>query len=237
MRSFAIVLADVDVILTEYLSGFLERRGHRVLISAPTHGAVRDAVQSCGADICLLDLALRDSEDITDLRRLVVSCPSTLVVVRTANPSSQLMQSALAAGAAGYVHKSRGAQVLLEALTRVGEGEIVIEGSFVRPATESDPADVAHLRQLVSYLTPRERECLIMLAEGKNTAAIAAGLGVSRTTVRSHVQSVLNKLDVHSRLEAATLAVRCQLTELTTEMTPAGTPARVVRLPAAGERR
>jgi two-component system nitrate/nitrite response regulator NarL len=236
MQSFAIVLADVDVILTEYLAGFLERRGHRVLISTPTHSAVRDAVQSYDADICLLDLALRDGEDIADLRRLVVSCPSTLVAVRTANPSSQLMQAALSAGAVAYVHKSRGAQVLLEALTRVTDGEIVIEGSFARPAAaEVDPADVLHLRKLVSYLTPRERECLVMLAEGKNTAAMAAGLGVSRTTVRSHVQSVLNKLDVHSRLEAATLAVRCQLTA---EPEPADQgPARVVRLPAAGERR
>lgn len=236
MQSFSIVLADIDAILTEYLAGFFERRGHRVLISVPAYSAVRDTVHSFDADICVLDLALRDGEDVDSLRRLVVECPSTLAVVRTANPSSECMQAAIDAGAVGYVHKSRGAQVLLETLTRVADGEIVIEGSFARPAAEADTTDVTHLRRLVGYLTPRERECLILLAEGKNTVAMAAQLGLSHTTVRSHVQAVLNKLGVHSRLEAATLAVRCQLTgEVTPVARPA--PAPVVRLKAAGGRR
>ena len=232
MESLAIVIADVDAILTEYLAGFFERRGHRVLIAVPTHAAVRDAVHAFDADVCLLDLTLRDGADLGNLRRLVAESPSTLIVVRTGDPSSELMQAALAAGAVGYVHKSRGAMPLLEALIRVMDGEIVVEGTFARTAQDVETEDVTHLRHLVGYLTPRERECLIMLAEGRNTATIATTLGVSRTTVRSHVQAVLSKLGVHSRLEAATLAVRCQLIADDAEPERFVASSRVVRLPS-----
>ena len=64
---------------------------------------------------------------------------------------------------------------------------------------------------LAEHLTGREWQCLAMLVEGLNTTAMTARLGVSRTTVRTHVQALLTKLGVHSRLEAASLAVRYRL--------------------------
>ena len=67
---------------------------------------------------------------------------------------------------------------------------------------------------MASHLTSRERECLMMLVEGLDTAAMVDLLGVSRTTVRTHLQSVLTKLGVHSRLEAASFAVRHRLPDL-----------------------
>lgn len=82
----------------------------------------------------------------------------------------------------------------------------------MRDAFPSDPPP-AELAHLVRYLTPRERECLAHLAAGHDTAVIAEKLGVSRTTVRTHVQSVLVKLGVHSRLEAAALASRYGLVD------------------------
>jgi DNA-binding NarL/FixJ family response regulator len=203
----SIVVADVDAILAEYLSSFLERHGYDVLISTPTHAAVRDAVRRRRPDVCLLDLALRDGDDPEHIAELAAVSPDTAVVVRTADTSSTTMQATLAAGAVGYVHKSRGPLLLLEVLARVCDGEVVVEGTFARsaPAVEEVAADV---RRLIGFLTPRERECLAMLAEGMNTAAMATALAVSHTTIRTHVQSILTKLGVHSRLEAASLAAR-----------------------------
>jgi two-component system nitrate/nitrite response regulator NarL len=230
-----IVIADVDAILTEYLSSMLERNGHRVLISVPAHAAVRDAVRAIGPDLCLLDLALRDGANLTDLRRLVAENPDTAVVVRTADPSVEQMQAALAAGAAGYVHKSRGAMVLLDALTRVADGEVVVEGVFTRTAAVADESpEQAYRSDLVRRLTPRERECLVLLGDGSSTRAMAAELGVSITTVRSHVQALLGKLGVHSRLEAAAIARRCNLDPEVAP--PPGDRARVVRLSGSAGR-
>jgi two-component system nitrate/nitrite response regulator NarL len=75
-----------------------------------------------------------------------------------------------------------------------------------RPARDRARSDDA--RRLAAFLTGRERECLNLLVEGLDTSSIATKLGVSAATVRTHVQSVLTKLGVHSRLEAASYAVR-----------------------------
>jgi two-component system nitrate/nitrite response regulator NarL len=230
---FSIVIADVDAILAEYLSSFLERHGHDVLISTPTHAAVRDAVGRRRPDVCLLDLALRDGDNPQFVAELTAASPDTAVVVRTADTSSTTMQATLAAGAVGYVHKSRGPLLLLEVLARVCDGEVVVEGTFARsaPAVEEVAADV---RRLIGFLTPRERECLAMLAEGMNTAAMANALAVSHTTIRTHVQSILTKLGVHSRLEAASFAARSGIVGTNT---PATEPASRVVVRFAGKSR
>jgi DNA-binding CsgD family transcriptional regulator len=73
---------------------------------------------------------------------------------------------------------------------------------------------------MANYLTHRELECLALLAAGLDTAAMAARLGLSTTTIRSHVQAVLTKLGVHSRLEAASLAMRYHLVDATEPCEP-----------------
>lgn len=206
-QSLAIVIADVDVLTTEHVSDLLERHGFRVRIAPPTHAAVADWVRRYGADLCLVDVALRDGTDIDGLAGLHQACPAAKVIVRTADTSPETMRAALDAGASGYVHKSRGPIVLVEAIRRVVDGEVVIEGSFARPAA-THPDEDAYFLRLVGSLTPRQYECLELLAEGKSTIAIADHLGVSVMTVRSHVQAVLGKLGVRSRLEAASLMTR-----------------------------
>lgn len=205
--TLAIVVADIDALVTEYLSTLLERYGHHVRIAVATHAAVHAAVGAFDADACIIDLQLRDGQDPANIRRLTSDYPQTRVVVRTADTSSQIMQATLAAGAAGYLHKSRGPIQLIDLLTRVTEGNVVVEGTFARtaPAEEEMAAD---FRRLMDSLTPRERECLDLIVAAQGTAAMARQLGVSTMTVRSHVQSLLTKLGVHSRLEAASLTAR-----------------------------
>jgi DNA-binding NarL/FixJ family response regulator len=80
------------------------------------------------------------------------------------------------------------------------------------PGTRRPPQQDA-ARRLAAFLTGRERQCLTLLVEGLDTTGMAAKLGVSQATVRTHVQSLLTKLGVHSRLEAASFAVRYRLLE------------------------
>lgn len=206
-QSLAIVIADIDVLTVEYVSDLLERHGFRVRIAPPVNAAVGDWILRYGADLCLVDIALRDGADVAGIAWLHREYPSTKIVVRTADTSPETMRAALDAGASGYVHKSRGPVVLVEAIRRVVDGEVVVEGSFARPATP-DPGAHEDFLRLVGSLTPRQYECLELLAEGKSTVAIADHLGVSVMTVRSHVQAVLGKLGVRSRLEAASLMAK-----------------------------
>lgn len=207
--SLTIVIADVDVLAVEYVSDLLERHGFYVRIAPPVHAAVGDWILRYGADLCLIDVALRDGVDVAAIAWLHLEYPSTRIVIRTADTSPETMRATLDAGASGYVHKSRGPVVLVEAIRRVVEGEVVVEGSFARTASHN-PHEDEDFRRLVASLTPRQYECLELLAEGKGTVAMAHQLGVSVMTVRSHVQAVLGKLGVRSRLEAASLMARRQ---------------------------
>ena len=113
-------------------------------------------------------------------------------------------------------------------------GEVVVDVPQVQSPRRSPEPNQA--LRLASHLTGRERECLMMLVEGLDTAAMVGRLGVSRTTVRTHLQAVLTKLGVHSRLEAASFAVRHRLPDLWAagEGVPAAAPAvRPAAAPAA----
>jgi two-component system nitrate/nitrite response regulator NarL len=208
-HSFATVIADVDVLAVEHVADLLERHGFRVRIAPPVHAAVGDWILRYGADLCLVDVALRDGVDVEGIAHLHRSYPDTKIIVRTADMSPETMRAVLDAGAVGYIHKSRGPVVFIEAIRRVLEGEVVVEGSFARPSV-SGPDDQAGFQRLVASLTPRQYECLELLAEGKSTVAIANHLGVSVMTVRSHVQAMLGKLGVRSRLEAASIMAKHQ---------------------------
>jgi two-component system nitrate/nitrite response regulator NarL len=119
------------------------------------------------------------------------------------------MRQAVRLGAVGYVPKTWGIHKLVHALGRVIDGAVVLDA----PRTTSVRSDVSEARRLAAHLTARERECLALLVEGLDTPAMTLRLGVSTTTVRSHVQALLTKLGVHSRLEAATFAVRYDLVD------------------------
>jgi two-component system nitrate/nitrite response regulator NarL len=209
-NALKVVLADLDVVFIEALAIVLAREGHRVVAAAATRGALIDGIREFEPDVCVTDNAFPDGAVLDVIEQLVPISPRTRIVMLTADGDAATLRQALDAGAAGYVHKSRGLAVLIDALQRVVNDEIVVGASFARRRTDDDNAP---LQRLATYLTHREAECLTLLAEGLDTTAMARRLGVSRTTVRSHVQAVLTKLGAHSRLEAASMAIRFGLVE------------------------
>lgn len=211
-ESLDVVLADDQVVLIDALAGLLSHQGHRVVASATSRQSLVDDVKTFEPDVCVTDSRFRDGDGLAVLFELSLASPRTRFVVLTGDSSTETMRRALDAGAAAVVHKSRRVAVLLDVLERVRAGEVVIEGSFLRPDAVQ-PGAQPQLRRLAAYLTDRELECLGLLTEGMDTEMMSRELGVSRTTVRSHVQAVLNKLGVHSRLEAASMAVRFGLVE------------------------
>jgi two-component system nitrate/nitrite response regulator NarL len=207
-----IVLADGHMVFLDALSGVLGLSGYQVVATALTCAGLLEHIRALQQSLCILESQFPDGDGIEAVDEIRALSPTTKVVVLTADDEPKNLRRALEFGAAGYVHKSRGVPALVEVLRRVSDGEIVVEGTFSPPSV-ADPHGSPQLRLLASYLTPRELECLALLASGLGTTLIARRLGLSTTTIRSHVQAVLTKLSVHSRVEAASLAIRYGLVD------------------------
>jgi DNA-binding NarL/FixJ family response regulator len=207
-----IVLADAHMVFLDALSAVLEFSGYQVVAVALTYAGLVGHVRALQPTLCIIESRFPDGDGIEAVEEIAALSPTTKVVILTADDEPKKLRRALELGAAGYVHKSRGVPALVEVLRRVCDGEIVVEGTFSSPLV-AGPQGSPELRLLASYLTPRELECLALLASGLGTTLIAGRLGLSTTTIRSHVQAVLTKLSVHSRVEAASLAIRYGLVD------------------------
>jgi two-component system, NarL family, nitrate/nitrite response regulator NarL len=212
-----LILGDDQAIFLDALASVLGQHGHEVGAVARSTAEMIALVLHQRPDACLVDRA--------DLDAIGQASQATAVIVLSADSDPQAAERALAAGASGYLHQSRGIEVLVDTLARIQNGEQVVDlpGGPVRRPRAATRADT-----LAAALTQRERECLTHLVGGLDTTAMMRELGVSRTTVRTHLQSVLTKLDVHSRLEAASFAVRNSLVD-TPEPPPAARPAAALR--------
>jgi two-component system, NarL family, nitrate/nitrite response regulator NarL len=207
-----LVLGDDHILFLDALSTVLSQHGHAVGTVARSAAELVAQVRRDRPDACLLNRQAAAVEDVEMISRVRGACAGTRVLMLSANPGSEAAGRAIAAGASGYLHQSEGIGALVSAIERVLLGEVVIGVPKIAPSWPSTQPDQEF--RLAAHLTSRERECLMMLVEGLDTGAIMRRLGVSRTTVRTHLQSVLTKLGVHSRLEAVCFAVRHRLTDV-----------------------
>jgi DNA-binding NarL/FixJ family response regulator len=154
-------------------------------------------------DMVLLDLGLPDRSGLELGREIREELPDTKVVAVTALEDDKSVQDALKAGFHGYLTKQTEAESFRNALRSIQDGQTVFpHKQVVRNRERSDDELMAE------QLTGREVEVLQLLAEGASSGDIAEQLRVSPNTVRTHVQGILSKLQLHSRLEAAAFAVR-----------------------------
>jgi two-component system nitrate/nitrite response regulator NarL len=217
-ESLDIVLADNHVAFLDALTAVLTPVGHHIVATAETRSELIGSIRALQPNLCITDSHFPDGDGVAAIDEITATSPDTMIVILTDDENPETLRRALAAGAVGYMHKSRGLPVLLKLLGQVSNGEIVIAGSF-SPLRTAEPPAPTQLRLLAAYLTPRELECLALLAAGLDTKVISHRLSVSITTARSHIQSVLTKLGVHSRVEAASLAIRHNLIDTTTAQT------------------
>jgi two-component system nitrate/nitrite response regulator NarL len=145
-------------------------------------------------------------------REILERWPDTKLVAVTALDDGRAVDDALEAGFRGYLTKDTPVGRFISSMEAVVEGQVVLPHRLVSAGHRRGTSDGIAL--LVAQLTTREREVLSLLVEGADGGTIARRLGISRNTVRTHVQSILTKLQVHSRLEAATMAVRHHLVPL-----------------------
>jgi two-component system, NarL family, nitrate/nitrite response regulator NarL len=205
----SIVLGDDHTVFVESLVSVLVRQGFRVPAVARSLTGTIEAIRHHRPDICLVSQRFSDGDGLTAICRIIAVSPKTRILVLAAEADTDAMRQAIRLGAAGYVPKTWGVRKLVHTLERVIGGAVVQEA----PRATSIRSDLSEAHRLAAHLTARERECLALLVEGLDTPAMTLRLGVSTTTVRSHVQALLTKLGVHSRLEAAAYAVRHNLVD------------------------
>jgi two-component system nitrate/nitrite response regulator NarL len=158
-------------------------------------------------DLALVDIGLPDRSGIAVGRDLLERWPGMTVVVVTALDDGHLVREALRVGFAGYLTKDTASGQFVRSLQSILDGQLVVPRKLANAANGAHGDDEA-VRKTVSRLTEREREVLRLLADGASSEAIAEAFSITVNTARTHIQNVLTKLQVHSRLEAATFAVR-----------------------------
>lgn len=217
-----LVVIDDHRLLAEALASALKLRGHRVLAAGSPVTAAADLVLARSPEICLLGAANPAAPGVFDpVTRIRRERPQTQVVVLGPVPSPRGIAAAFAAGAAGYVRHDERIEGVERAMARARTGEAAIAPALLQNAFADllDPAaqhdDEAG--RLLRLLTPREVQVLGRVVEGEDTRRIAAGMGIAPSTARTHVQRMLMKLGVGSRLEAAALAARTGLLDRAAE--------------------
>jgi DNA-binding NarL/FixJ family response regulator len=156
-------------------------------------------------DVLLLDLKLPRLDGVEVLRRLPERSARTRALVLTSAADKALVGLALEAGAAGFLYKDVDPDALVRAIRSVHDGHTLLAAE-VADVLSARPA--GHTAAGLGALTSREREVLALLADGQSNREIARSLRVSEKTVKTHVSSVLAKLGVADRTQAAVLAVR-----------------------------
>jgi two-component system, NarL family, nitrate/nitrite response regulator NarL len=202
-----LVLCDDHALLLDALQPALARHGHEVLAVTVTPQAAVEAVRLHRPDVLLLDVSFPEDNGLRVVGAVLEASPGINVVILSAASDPQVALAAIEAGAVGFARKDRGLDGIIRTLERVLAGETVIDPDVLRALVSHtrNRQDVHDAHWLASFLTLREREVLTRIVAGQTTAEMAAGMGVARSTARTHVQAVLQKLGVHSRLQAATV--------------------------------
>lgn len=212
-----IVIVDDHLLFAEAIRPTLESLGMSVVAVAATGAEGLEEVSRHQPDLVLVDIGLPDESGLAAGRRILEAYPEAKVVVLTALLSPGTVREAVRIGFHGYLTKDVPVSRFASSLRAVVDGQVVfprrLASAIARPSGEDG------LELLSEHLTAREREVLGMLAEGLGGPDIARKLGITTNTVRTHIQGILTKLQVHSRLEAVAFAHR----------------RGIVRLPQRGE--
>jgi two-component system nitrate/nitrite response regulator NarL len=203
-----LVLCDDHRLLAEALATALGAYGHEVVAVATTPEAGYRAVVEHQPDVCLLDVGFPGATGVDVVARIVSAHGCTKVLMLSGRSSPEVVNAALTAGAAGFVLKDQGIDRILQALDRVLAGEAVVDSGLLRAALSVPIPRRSLDSQRLRSLTSREREALRRVAAGDSTKEVARAMHVSESTARTHVQNVLTKLGVRSRLQAAALVAR-----------------------------
>jgi DNA-binding NarL/FixJ family response regulator len=171
-----------------------------------------DRIRALEPDVVLLDLGLPGIDGIEVTKRLRAELPNIEVLIFTIFDDEEKVLAAIRAGASGYLLKGMEAQRIVEAIKEVHKGGSVVQPQLARRLLrhfQRQPSPKS-----TTSLSPREQEILVLISKGLSNPQVASTLGVSRATVRTHLEHIYSKLDVSNRTEAVTEGIKKGLIEL-----------------------
>jgi two-component system, NarL family, response regulator DevR len=215
MAKQKILLVDDHEVVRLGLKALLEHHAQFEVVGEAANA--KDAIEQVGRlhpDIVLMDIRLPGTSGIEACEEVVRQFPGTRVIMLTSYAEDEMLFSAIRAGASGYILKQIGGEDLIRALESVGRGESMLDPAVtqrvfqeVRRAVKEEEASA------FANLSQQERHVLLLVSEGKTNREIAKALFLGEGTVRNYVSSILSKLGVSNRAEAAAYAVEHNLKE------------------------
>lgn len=215
VTKYRIVLVDDHEVVRLGLKSLLEHRENFEVVGEAA--SAREAVEQVARqrpDIVLMDIRLPGPSGIEACEEITTQYPNTRVIMLTSYAEDEMLFSAIRAGASGYVLKQIAGEDLIKAIEAVGKGEALLDPAVtqrvfqeVRRAVKEEEASA------FANLSQQERHVLMLVSEGKTNREIAKALFLGEGTVRNYVSSILSKLGVSNRAEAAAYAVEHNLKE------------------------
>ncbi len=209
-RPLRLLVVDDHEVVRQGLVALLDRREHFQVVAEA--GSVAEAIemaQRYQPDLIVMDVRLPDGSGIEACRDIRAEHPATRVVMLTSYPDEEAVLSAIVAGASGYLLKQVRARDLVAALEAVGRGE-----SLLDPAVTEKVLDRVRRIATSTYtdefaqLTAQEQKILLLVAEGKTNKEIASEVYLSDKTVKNYVSSILSKLNLQRRAQAAAFVAK-----------------------------
>ena len=200
-----IVLVDDHVLVRQGLKALIESDGSQVVGEASDGQEALRQVESFRPDLVVMDISMPAFNGLNAAREIGHSFPKTKTILLTQHDESQYVSEALEAGVKGYVLKNQAAGDLLQAIKQVSRGQVYLSPGVSRAVVESYQSKSDETK---ARLTPREKQVLQLIAEGKSTRDIASVLGISVKTAESHRTRMMHKLDIHETASLVLYAVR-----------------------------
>ena len=209
MTMAKVLTADRQPLLNQALEALLTSDGrHEVVGRCSMHDEIPLAVRRLRPDLLLLDAGVALSGSPTVIEQVLAEQPNLKVLVLALEMDLSLVVDAVSAGALGVVLKTSGPATVASAVeSAVGNGELEPRATLPRVFRQLLDAQNWVRESPVHRLSLRERQVLSLLGQGWSNESIGSYLYISPHTVRTHVQNILEKLDIHSRLGAATFAM------------------------------
>ncbi len=206
-----VMLVDDHAVVRSGLSAFLMVFSELELVAEASSG--EEAVRLCdqvGPDVVLMDLVMPGMDGAAATRAIRERCPDIQVIALTSFKEQELVQSALDAGAIGYLLKNVSADELANAIRAAHAGRPTLAPEAAQALIQASRA-AGEPPPMGFDLTDREREVLVLMVDGLTNPEIAKRLVVSRSTIKFHVSSILSKLGASSRTEAVATALQEKL--------------------------
>lgn len=214
MEKISVMIADDHSMIREGLKQLLEFDGSIEVVGEASNGVeCLEKLEECNPEVLLLDINMPEKNGIEVLKQMKEENIEIKVLILTVHNEMDYLMKAVDIGVDGYILKDSESSELKKAIKAVRDGENYIQPSLI-PALNSQLLSRDTDKDKISFLTNRELEVLVQVANGMFNKEIATNLNISERTVKNHISNIFKKIDVSDRTQAAVFAIKNNIIKL-----------------------